>query len=95
MSKTPKRNLTMLSVEKGQLLKIGTAGEEIKGMVIEVDEQKVCLVYSNKITQVDRNKIETVRPYTPPGVAFALVLAVVLFSGLVGFGVKIGYEIWG
>jgi len=85
----------MLSVEKGQLLKIGTAGEEIKGMVIEVDEQKVCLVYSNKITQVDRNKIETVRPYTPTGITFALLISTILFSGLVGFGVAIGHDIWG
>lgn len=85
----------MLNIEKGQSVRIGMAGEEVKGIVIEVDEQKVCVVYNGKITQVERSKIETVSPYTPPGDALIALFAAVLVSALVGVGVLIGHGIWG
>ena len=95
MSKTPKRNLTMLSVEKGQLLKIGTSGEEVKGIVMEVDAETVRLAYNEQLIEVPMSKVESVRTYHPPSdVAMALLVSLVAL-GLVGIGVLIGNAVWG
>lgn len=85
----------MLHIEKGQLVRIGTSGEDVRGVVIEVDEQRISVVYDEKIIQVDRSKIETIRRYTPTSESTLIILGAGLFLTLIVVGVFIGWVTWG
>lgn len=85
----------MLKVEKGQLIKVGTAGETTEGMVIDVDDQVISIAEKNKVVQVARDKIESVSPYSPPSTAGRTASMIIAFVGVFGLGVEIGWAIFG